>query len=137
LETGDSSTGKWQSNDYINLKRLHLMWDAQGTFSIIAQKKNLKYGVINEKNKVKLPFVYDEIKLSFDFNEPLSEETFIQWNFATIRKGNKYGIISENGEVLLEAKYTYVRDAGQFRLFWINDKGQKGYWMNDQIYYPK
>lgn len=134
-QTNVFEKGKWEDEDYKVIKRLSFRLDKTGGYKLIVQRNNGKYGIIDEQNKIILPIEYDDIRLNIDFNA--GEEGFVEWTFATIRKGKKYGIINDDGEVLLPAEYKYVADAGQFRLFWINQTGQKGYWMNNKIYYPK
>jgi hypothetical protein len=122
-ETREVTKGSWESDNYKKLLKLNYRQNNLGGFYLVAQRKDGKFGIIDEKNSTIIPFEYDEIKLTLG-------------EYVTTRKSNKYGMISRKAEVALEAKYKYVQ-GGNNCIFWVNDKGQKGYWSDSHIYFPK
>lgn len=58
-------------------------------------KNNGKYGYIDKKGKIAIPFIYDSAGA---FSEGL----------APVRKGNYYSFINPNGDVILEGDFSYA-----------------------------
>jgi len=59
-------------------------------------KKNNKYGIINFKNEIVIPLLYEEIKSTN------------RWDYFFIKKNDKYGIIKIDGEIVVEPIYDKI-----------------------------
>ena len=77
-----TSDGKKVDNKTVYLKN-----------NLFASKSNNKWGFVDLKDNVKVPYEYDELT---EFNE---------FGFAGVHKDGKWGVINENGEIVLEPTY--------------------------------
>ena len=77
-----TSDGKKVDNKTVYLKN-----------NLFASKSNNKWGFVDLKDNVKVPYEYDEVT---EFNE---------FGFAGVHKDGKWGVINENGEIVLEPTY--------------------------------
>lgn len=73
--------------------------------TIIAEKSGSKVGVINNKNKVVVPFIYQEIKQYFETSIGRDDGRFD--NVLKVSKdGKKYGYIDFKGNIVIPIKYS-------------------------------
>ena len=73
--------------------------------TIIAEKSGSKVGVINNKNKVVVPFIYQEIKQYFGTSIGRDDGRFD--NVLKVSKdGKKYGYIDFKGNIVIPIKYS-------------------------------
>lgn len=77
-----TSDGKKVDNKTVYLKN-----------NLFASKSNDKWGFVDLKDNVKVPYEYDEVT---EFNE---------FGFAGVHKDGKWGVINENGDIVLEPTY--------------------------------
>ncbi|MFK8102329.1 MAG: WG repeat-containing protein, partial [Saprospiraceae bacterium] len=72
-------------------------------FYMIA-KKGGKYGLINEKNKVLLPFEYESIQYLFFGKKKRYRQEYI-----TVKKGGKYGLIDRDLKEIFPIQYDKIQ----------------------------
>lgn len=70
-----------------------------------------EYGFINEKGKVILPLKYNEIR-------PFDRGT------ARVRKGEKWGLIDDEGHILLKPEYDFLSEFNCYGKAWVNQGGK-------------
>ena len=77
-------------------------------------KQNGKWGFINKNNEIVIPFEYDMPDFCCDEENPVkynSSSSFVNHNgrlLATVAKGEKWGIIELNNNVILPFKYDWL-----------------------------
>lgn len=74
----------------------------QDLFQII--KKENKYGIINSKNDIIIPAIYDEIKSSQN------------WRYFIIKQNNKLGLVNVNGSITKEPIYDGIELRKEYML---------------------
>lgn len=85
----------------------------ENLFQII--KKENKFGLINSKNEIIIPTIYDELKSSQN------------WRYFIIKKNNKIGLINVNGTVTKEPIYDSIELRKEYIVLKIKNK-------KDEIY---
>lgn len=65
------------------------------SFGIAGVKKDGKWGYINTKGNLIVPFIYDDV-------DP------VVFGYARVKKGDKYGFIDSEGNIIIEPKYEYA-----------------------------
>jgi len=63
---------------------------------IARARKGNKWGYIDTKNQIVVPFLYDEIQL------------FNNVNLATVKQNGQYGFVNRLGEVIIPIEYNYI-----------------------------
>jgi len=88
--------------------------------SYFSVQNGKKYGLINEKNEVLIPIIYDAIDLTFaistaffhDENENKANDFQI-----VLAKGNKFGTVNLRNEVIVPFQYSYLQRISYSGLF--------------------
>lgn len=83
----------------------------QGNITYHEEYNKRKYGFIDENGNITIPIEYDNIReLENDYYDPIKKEQVdIDYNnYLIVVKGYKYGIISKDGQQILECKYNYI-----------------------------
>lgn len=88
---------------YINIAQdtlIHFKYENLSVFSngLAPAKLNGKFGFIDRKGKVIIPFEYE------------TESHFYKCGLAEVRKNNKYGFIDKSGKVIIPLEFEKVRD---------------------------
>lgn len=124
---GQVRKGQWETKLYRKLEKFGYGPAGQGgTFRLLAQTVNGKWGLIDESGRIALPIMYDHIGEVRDGSY-----------FAFIRQGKYWGAISERGELNLPPRYLRVAEAGAYSLFCVDAAGRKAYWANGKVHLPK
>jgi len=83
-----------------------------------------KYGIVDHKNNIIVPLIYDEIKHLYDYygNDPSGYE-----NHYLVKSNGKWGLLDGDNKKLLQAKYYSIKTQGTFVKL-ISSKPKKRGW---------
>ena len=125
--------GLLNESDYQFLKaKIH--FDLLGSFQLVHggkhsllwpySWKNGQFGIVDSKGNIMVPAIYDEIA---GLNISFSYEQKADWHeYISVRRGNKYGMISLNGKEFLPLKYDWI-------YYFITRQDRKGHLL-DSLY---
>ena len=129
----------------------------QGTKSYFAQNEKGKYGFINLKGEITLPFIYDYIKIERKYAKLKTtdgkygilvnkegkinilssckyDEISMKNNYYIVVKDGKYGLLNAKGEKVLDEKYNYIGELIAYRKGFFLKKGTNYFlFANDKI----
>lgn len=83
-------------------------------------QKGKKYGLINEKNEVVIPFVYDDICLDF-----VSAGGFDDTCQIVVAKGRSYGTVNLQNEIQIPFQYSDLKRLSVIAIFKAKKKGKQ------------
>jgi len=92
----DDANDKNIKTEHPNFLNFHWLHNSYGKLFSIA-KKNDKYGIVDENNKILLSVDYDSISNLYN-------------GFFIIKKDDKYGYVNDNFEVVQEPKFLNVKE---------------------------
>lgn len=115
----NKKTGQW---GYVEGKKkvIPFQYDEAGQFfvgaSVAKVKKGKKYGLIDRKGQVIIPFEYDDIE----------DYATISTNLFKVKLNNKYGLVTKEGNEVVTPKYDQISYFGGDRAI-VESKGKRGY----------